>query len=31
MGEALRPLTGVPAEILEWLERDEGFPEEEPR
>lgn len=31
MGEARRPLTGVPAEILDWLERDEGFPEEEPR
>lgn len=31
MGEARRPLSGVPAQILDWLERDEGLPEEEPR
>ena len=31
MGEARLPLTGTPAQILEWLERDEGFLDEEPR
>ena len=31
LGEARRPLTGVPAQVLDWLERDEGYPDEEPR
>lgn len=31
MGEARRPLTGTPAQILDWLEQDEGYPDEEIR
>lgn len=31
MGEARRPLTGTPAQILDWLEKDEGYPDQEIR
>lgn len=31
MGEARRPLTGIPAQVMDWLERDEGYPEDEDR
>lgn len=31
LGDERRPLTGVPAQVADWLERDEGYPEEDLR
>jgi hypothetical protein len=31
LGEERRPLTGVSAQVLDWLERDEGYEEEDAR
>lgn len=31
MGEARRPLTGIPAQVLDWIEQDELLPDEDAR
>ena len=31
MGEARRPLTGVPAQVLDWIEQDDILPDEDLR